>query len=50
MKQDHALSADTTRAGWLRRAGAAGTLFFLIKGLLWIIVPALLAWFGNGGG
>jgi hypothetical protein len=27
----------------LRRFGAAGTLFFLIKGLLWLIVPLVLA-------
>jgi hypothetical protein len=33
--------------GWLRRAGLAGSLFFLIKGLLWILVPAALAWFGG---
>jgi hypothetical protein len=32
---------------WLRRAGLAGSLFFLIKGLLWILVPATLAWLGN---
>ncbi len=35
------------RRAWLRRVGAAGTLFFLAKGLLWILVPALLAWFGR---
>lgn len=50
MKHDHAIAADATRTGWLRRAGLAGTAFFLIKGLLWIIVPAVLAWFGSGGG
>ncbi len=32
-------------AVWLKRFGAAGFLFFLIKGLLWLIVPALLAYF-----
>ena len=31
---------------WLRRAGLAGFLFFLIKGLLWLVVPALLVIFG----
>jgi hypothetical protein len=31
--------------GWLRKLGAAGFLFFLIKGLLWLVVPAaLVAW------
>jgi uncharacterized membrane protein len=28
---------------WTRRLGAAGILFFLIKGLLWILIPALAA-------
>lgn len=28
---------------WLRRLGLAGFLFFLIKGLAWLVVPALLA-------
>ncbi len=27
---------------WLRRLGFAGFLFFLIKGLLWLLVPAFL--------
>ena len=30
---------------WARRLGIAGFLFFLIKGLLWLAVPAaLVAW------
>ncbi|MCC6428407.1 MAG: hypothetical protein IT435_16500 [Phycisphaerales bacterium] len=29
---------------WLRRLGAGAFFFFLIKGLLWLIVPAVLAW------
>lgn len=32
-------------ARWLKRFGVAGFLFFLIKGLLWLIVPALIAYF-----
>ncbi len=28
---------------WWRRAGAAAFLFFLIKGLLWLALPALAA-------
>lgn len=28
---------------WARRLGAGAFLFFLIKGLLWLIVPALIA-------
>lgn len=31
---------------WLRRAGMAGFLFFLIKGLFWLAAPFLIAWFG----
>ncbi len=31
------------RHPWLRRLGAAGFAFFLIKGLLWIILPILAA-------
>lgn len=34
------------RRRWVQRLGAAGFLFFLIKGLLWLTVPALLAYFG----
>ena len=33
------------RKKWLKRAGVAGFLFFLIKGLVWIVV-ALFAWKG----
>lgn len=28
---------------WLRRLGVAGFLFFFLKGLAWLAVPALLA-------
>jgi len=31
---------------WIKRLGVAGFMFFLIKGLLWLTVPALLVWFG----
>ncbi len=27
---------------WVKRVGVAGFMFFLIKGLLWLIVPALI--------
>lgn len=30
---------------WIKRFGVAGFMFFLIKGLLWLIVPALIAYF-----
>ena len=32
-----------TTARWLKRLGFYGVLFFLVKGLLWLIVPALVA-------
>jgi hypothetical protein len=31
-------------AGWSARFGAAAFCFFLVKGLLWLIVPSLIAW------
>jgi len=31
---------------WLKRLGVCGFLFFLLKGLLWLIIPALLAYLG----
>lgn len=27
---------------WLKRLGVAGFTFFLVKGLLWLIVPAVV--------
>ena len=32
---------------WVQRFGIAGFAFFFIKGLLWLAVPALLAYFGS---
>jgi hypothetical protein len=29
----------------IKRLGVAGFLFFLIKGLMWLIVPTLVAYF-----
>lgn len=31
------------RPAWLKRLGVGGFLFFLIKGLLWLTVPAFVA-------
>jgi hypothetical protein len=31
---------------WLKRLGVAGFVFFLLKGLLWLLVPGMLAYFG----
>jgi len=28
---------------WIKRVGFWGFMFFLVKGLLWLIVPALVA-------
>ena len=30
---------------WIKRLGFAGFMFFLIKGLLWLLVPSLIAYF-----
>jgi hypothetical protein len=27
---------------WVRNLGLAGFVFFLVKGLLWLIIPAIL--------
>ncbi len=32
----------------IRQLGVIGFLFFFIKGLLWLIIPALLVYFGVG--
>ena len=32
----------------MKKIGAAGFLFFLIKGLLWLIVPIFMAYLGLG--
>ena len=29
---------------WVKRFGVAGFVFFLVKGLLWLIVPAIIAY------
>lgn len=31
---------------WIKRLGFWGFMFFLTKGLLWLIVPAVLIWLG----
>lgn len=33
--------------GWVKRFGIAGFLFFLIKGLLWLLIPALAVYFAQ---
>lgn len=34
---------------WLKRLGVVGFLFFLVKGLLWLLVPGMLVYFGFAG-
>jgi hypothetical protein len=34
-------------ADWIKRLGFWGFLFFLVKGLLWLLVPALIAFWAN---
>jgi len=44
--QDYAYS-DMKTATWIKRIGFGGFLFFLVKGLLWLIVPALAVYLAN---
>ncbi|HVU64987.1 MAG TPA: hypothetical protein VHC70_13485 [Phycisphaerales bacterium] len=30
-----------------RRVGAAAVVFFVVQGLLWLVVPAILMWLGR---
>jgi hypothetical protein len=32
-----------TVKSWIKRLGFWGLMFFLVKGLLWLIIPALIA-------
>lgn len=34
-------------ATWIKRLGFWGFLFFLVKGLIWLLVPALAFYFAN---
>lgn len=34
------------RGGWLAALGKLGFLFFLVKGLCWLILPPLFIWLG----
>jgi len=45
--QNHAY-LDMSATFWIKRLGFWGFLFFLVKGLLWLIVPGLVAfWAAN---
>jgi hypothetical protein len=41
MDQPQAAQSKVVR--WFKRIGIAGFIFFLLKGLLWLIIPYLLA-------
>jgi len=43
-----ALAQSRVPPAWLKRLGVGGFLFFLIKGLLWLLVPVALAMVGMG--
>lgn len=32
---------------WAKRIGVWGIIFFTVKGLLWLIVPAVFVWYGT---
>lgn len=34
-------------ATWIKRLGFWGFMFFLVKGLLWLLIPALIAFWAN---
>jgi hypothetical protein len=42
--QDELEKKKHPAGGWIKRLGVVGFLFFLIKGLLWLIIPALAAY------
>lgn len=39
--------SDMRTANWIKRLGFWGLLFFLVKGLLWLVVPALAVYLAN---
>lgn len=45
ISSDKAADGRQSNGFWLKRLGVAGFLFFLGKGLLWLIVPAVLVWY-----
>ena len=44
-RRNYAYSDMTTL--WLKRLGFWGFMFFLVKGLLWLIVPAFAVYLAN---
>jgi hypothetical protein len=37
--------SQATAKTWIKRLGFWGFVFFLVKGLLWLIIPAVIAYF-----
>lgn len=38
-------TSASRRGLWMKRLGVAGFVFFLVKGLLWLLIPAaIVAW------
>jgi hypothetical protein len=46
-KIEQAATRISLTCPWLKRVGFYGFLFFLIKGLAWLIVPAVLYYMGT---
>jgi len=46
MEQVEKQSKKFSFAKWIKRFGVVGFLFFLVKGLLWLIIPTALIWLG----
>jgi hypothetical protein len=42
--QEDLQNSKSKTSDWVKRFGLAGFIFFLIKGLLWLIVPAILTY------
>jgi hypothetical protein len=41
------ITNESNKMKWLARFGVGAFAFFFIKGMLWLIVPALLLWWGT---
>lgn len=47
--QDHThIEKNEAAKTWLKRFGFWGFMFFFVKGLLWLIIPAAIAYFSLG--
>ncbi len=42
--QEEPVKKSCPARSWIKRFGAAGFVFFLVKGLLWLAVPAVVAY------